>query len=146
MPECYFLTGGDVCNARARKRAHMYDRFGDVLSTHRIDGEDIPDLEVCLSHHRPTVSNTLRGQLAAKRGIKFYITTTLRMSRFDVDGTVHTSELVLRSEVYTLLSIDDIEGAVDRAIARLTRCLGEFMHEGNIFVHTVHIYKFKLIK
>ena len=74
---------------------------------------------------------TITRELAAKRAIKIYLTTTLRMSRFYVDGTTHTSEPVLRSEVYTLLSVDDIEAAVDAVIACLARRLDAYMTEGS---------------
>ena len=59
------------------------------------------------------------------------MTTTLRMSRVDVDGTVHTSEPVLRSDVITVLVADDIEAAVDAAITCLTRRLDAYMAEGS---------------
>ena len=56
-----------------------------------------------------------------KRGVKFYLSVQLWMSRFDVDGTVHTATPTLRSDITTVLIVDDIEAAVDAAIACLAR-------------------------
>ena len=53
------------------------------------------------------------------------------MSRFDVDGTVHTATLTLRSDITTVLIVDDIEAAMDAAIACLTRRLDAYMAEGS---------------
>ena len=124
MPDRYFAAGSSLCNACTRKRGRTtVERFGDVLATHRIDTCGTPDLEVCLRDNRQVIASTITGELATKRGIRVYVTTTLRLSWVDVDGTVHTSEPVLRSDVITVLVADDIEAAVGAAIACLTRRL-----------------------
>ena len=133
MPDRFYTGDNTTCIACTRKRGRTttIKRFGDVLATCQIDTDGAPDLEVCLRDNRRAVASTITGELAAKRGIRVYVTTTLRMSRVDVDGTVHTSEPVLRSDVITVLVADDIEAAVDAAIACLTRRLDAYIAEGS---------------
>ena len=133
MPDRFYTGDNTTCIACTRKRGHTttIKRFGDVLATCQIDTDGAPDLEVCLRDNRRAVASAITGEPATKRGIRVYVTTTLRMSRVDVDGTVHTSEPVLRSDVITVLVADDIEAAVDAAITCLTRRLDAYMAEGS---------------
>ena len=132
MSDRFFAASINTCNACTRKRVHTtVERFGDALATCRIDTCDAPDLEICLRHNRRTVSSTVTRELAAKRGVKFYLSVELRMSRFDVDGTFHTATPTLRSDISIVLIVDDIEGAMDAAIACLARRLDAYMEEGS---------------
>ena len=131
MPDRFFAAGINTCNACTRKWMHTVERFGDVLATCCIDTYDAPDLEACLCHYRWTVASTVTRKLAANRGVKFYLSVNLRMSRFDVDGTVHTATTTLRSDIATVLIVDDIEAAMDAAIACLARRLDAYIAEGS---------------
>ena len=67
------------------------------------------------------------------------------MSRFDMDRSVHTATPTLRSNIVTIMTVNDIEGAVDAAIACLNRHPEAYMAEGSgwmldaVLVITVHI-------
>ena len=145
MPDRFFAAGGSVCHACTHKRAHTRERFGDVLATHYYDVAEAPDLQVALHDHRTEVMDALAVELLEKRSIKLYLSVELRMSRFDVDGSVHTATPTLRSDIITIMTVDDIEGAVDAAIACLNRRLDAYMAEGSgwtldaVLVITVHI-------
>ena len=145
MPDRFFATGGNVCHACAHKRAHTRERFGDVLATHYYVAAEALDLQVALHDHRTEVMDALAVELLEKRGIKFYLSVELRMSRFDVDGSVHNATPTLRSDIITIMTVDDIEVAVDAAIACLNRRLDAYMAEGSgwtldaVLVITVHI-------
>ena len=133
IPDRFYTGDNTTCIACTRKkgRTTTVKRFGDVLATCQINIDDAPDLEVCLQHNRRTVANTVTRELTAKRGIRVYLSVELRMSRIDVDGTVHTATPTLRSDIATVLIIDDIEAAVDAAIACLARRLDAYTAEGS---------------
>ena len=133
MPTRFYTGDNTTCIACTRKRGRTttIKRFGYVLATCQINTDGAPELEACLRDNRRAVASAITGELGTKRGIRVYVTTTIRMSRVDVDGTVHTSEPVLRSDVIIVLVADDIEAAVDAAIACLTRRLDTYMAEGS---------------
>ena len=131
MPDRFFAdSSSTICLTCTRKRGHTTIERFDPVATHRIDTSDAPDLDVCLIRHRPTVTSTVNNELGERRGLKLYLTATVSMSRHDVDGTVHTTEVTLRSEVCTVLTTDDIDVDIDRAIACLLRRLEAYMREG----------------
>ena len=66
-------------------------------------------------------------ELAEKRGINFYLTCKLSMSRHSVDSDLYISEPFIRTDIIRLLHVSTLQDSVDDAFSQLQSALDHYM-------------------
>ena len=96
--------------------------------------DDRHDLVVFLNSLRAEMVGDITTELAEKRGIKFYLTCNLSMSRHSVDGDLYISEPFIRTDIIRLLHVSALQDSIDDAFSQLESALDHYKGTGSGWV------------
>ena len=99
-----------------------------------LPNDDKHDLAVFLNNRREEMVGDITTELTEKRGIKFYLTCNLSMSRHSVDGDLYISELFIRTDIIRLLDVTVLQDSIDDAFSQLESALDHYNGTGSGWV------------
>ena len=140
MPSNFFTSNLNTCNVCYRKHRKTRERLVNVLATISYtpsddqSNDDRCDLIVFLNSRRAEIVDDITTELAEKRGIKFYLTCNLSMSRHSVDGDFYISEPFIRTNIIRLLHVSTLQDSIDDAFSQLESALDHYMGIGSGWV------------